>query len=59
MAQNYRFGRRMPLPSTVQILHDLLVMCAEDDAKQRIAQDKELAAATAKIGVMQPEQVPA
>ena len=37
MAQNDRFGRRMPLPATVQILHDLLIMCAEDDAKQRVA----------------------
>ncbi|QXX76410.1 hypothetical protein [Methylovirgula sp. HY1] len=59
MAQNDRFGRRMPLPATVQILHDLLIMCAEDDAKQRLAQDKELATGAAKIGVMQPEQVPA
>jgi hypothetical protein len=37
MAQTYRFGRRIPLPSTVQILHELRVMSAQEDAKQRAA----------------------
>jgi hypothetical protein len=37
MAQTHRFGRRIPLPSTVQILHELLVMSAQEDAKQLAA----------------------
>jgi hypothetical protein len=37
MAQTYRFGRRIPLPSTVQIRHELRVMAAQDAAKQRAA----------------------
>jgi hypothetical protein len=37
MAQLYRFGRRVPLPSTRQIMHDLRVMAAQEDAKQRTA----------------------
>ena len=32
MAQLMRFGRRVPLPSTVQIIHDLLVMEQNDNA---------------------------
>lgn len=32
MAQLTRFGRRVPLPSTVQIVHDLLVMQQNDNA---------------------------
>jgi hypothetical protein len=31
----YRFGRRIPLPPTLQILHELLVMSAGKEAKQR------------------------
>jgi hypothetical protein len=37
MAQTYRFGRRILLPSTIQIVHELLVMSAKEDAKQRAA----------------------
>ncbi len=34
MARTIPFGRRVPLPSTVQILHDRLVM--ERDEKKRL-----------------------
>lgn len=39
MAKNFRFGRRMKLPSTVEIKHELRMrMLAESvDALQRIA----------------------
>ncbi|MBB4200349.1 hypothetical protein CCR94_15220 [Rhodoblastus sphagnicola] len=34
MKQLMRFGRRVPLPATVQIVHDLLVMEREDNARK-------------------------
>jgi hypothetical protein len=37
MADTFRFGRRVPLPSTRQILHELRVMLANDAAKERAA----------------------
>jgi hypothetical protein len=37
MTQIYRFGRRIALPSTRQIRHELLVMEALEDAKKRVA----------------------
>jgi hypothetical protein len=47
MTQTHRFGRRVPLPATIQILHELLVLSAQDDAsKQRIA-DGDVSEATA------------
>ncbi len=34
MSQLTRFGRRVPLPSTVQIVHELLVAQRNDTAQQ-------------------------
>jgi len=31
MTQTYRFGKRIPLPSTVQILHEILAMSAREE----------------------------
>ncbi|MEA2840571.1 MAG: hypothetical protein QOF41_1901 [Methylobacteriaceae bacterium] len=35
MPVTHRFGKRIPLPSTRQIRHDLILMCAEDELKKR------------------------
>ena len=37
MGQLIRFGRRVPLPSTVQIVHDLLVAQRDENARRRDA----------------------
>ncbi len=34
MAQSMRFGRRMPLPSTRQIIHELRVMALRDELRR-------------------------
>jgi hypothetical protein len=49
MSQNCRLGRRIPLPSTRQIRHELLVMAADDAAKQRAADALGLAGITAQL----------
>jgi hypothetical protein len=40
MTQTHRFGRRIPLPATIQILHELLALSAHEDASnQRVKDD--------------------
>lgn len=34
MNTKLRFGRRVPLPSTAQITHDLKLFCAQEDARK-------------------------
>jgi hypothetical protein len=48
MNQLMRFGRRVPLPSTVQIVHELLVAQQNDDARQ--AKEAKDAAAAGQPG---------
>jgi hypothetical protein len=37
MSPTHRFGKRLPLPSTRQIRHELILMWAEDELKKREA----------------------
>jgi hypothetical protein len=55
MAQLIRFGRRVPLPSTVQIVHDLLVMQRDEAERLKAAQDGQAPEGLSKA---EPEMAP-
>jgi hypothetical protein len=62
MAQTYRFGKRIPLPSTVQIRHELLLMMAQEDAKQRAAAESKSEGAASRVtstDAVESERAPA
>lgn len=42
MARTIRFGRRFPLPATVQTLHDFLVMERDEKARPKAAPEPRL-----------------
>jgi hypothetical protein len=51
MTQTHRFGRRIPLPSTVQIVRELLVFAAQVDAEKRRLEGDASATTAAAIAI--------
>jgi hypothetical protein len=41
MSTTHRFGKRLPLPSTRQIRHELILMWAEDELRKSEARQKQ------------------
>lgn len=39
MSYFLRFGKRMPIPSSLQVLHELRALSADEDARMRCAEE--------------------
>ena len=44
MSQFRRFGRSFPMPSTLQVSHELRALCADESARERCAEEDGLPA---------------
>ena len=52
MNNQMRFGRRLPLPSTAEIKHELRLMAAADDIRASLAEDSDLSPGSRVDGIV-------
>jgi hypothetical protein len=56
MNQYRRFGRRFPVPSSLQIFHELRTLSAEQNARERCAEEDGLPAAASWEDIIERRQ---
>jgi hypothetical protein len=56
MSHFRRFGRRMPIPSTLQISHELRVLSRQEDARVRCAEGERLPVTASWEGIIAHRQ---